>query len=25
LARACAKGYLEQREKLGFPMLKEDK
>ena len=25
MARACAKTYLEQREKLGFPMLKEDK
>ena len=26
MARACAKAYLEQREKLGFPMLsKEEK
>ena len=25
LSRACAKAYLEQRKKLGFPMLKEEK
>lgn len=25
MARICAKNYLEQREKLGFPLLKEDK
>ncbi|WP_301860894.1 glycine--tRNA ligase subunit alpha, partial [uncultured Megasphaera sp.] len=24
MARACAKAYLEQREKLGFPMLKKE-
>ena len=24
LSRACARAYLEQREKLGFPMLKEE-
>jgi glycyl-tRNA synthetase alpha chain len=25
LARACAEGYLEQREKMGYPLIKKEK
>jgi glycyl-tRNA synthetase alpha chain len=25
LARACAKGYLKQREEMGYPLLKKNK